>query len=160
MGLGSMGRGSRKGNRLPPFVALTWSVLNSQAYKELPHSAGKVLPYFLGKVKVNHNDPQRHMIDFPFSYREAKNYGFASTTHHRVIAELIRKGFIDPVDKGGLRSGGLTSSFFRLSTRWVDYGTNKFKEIGEWSDFYPSFKKIPNINNGNLQHQKRNKDTK
>ena len=153
-----MDRKYRKGmGKLPPFVPLIWDMLNSKAYKDLPPSAAKALPYFLGKVQVSYNDPQKYLTDFSFSYTEARKYGFANSTHHRIISELIQKGFIDPVDKGGLRGGGLTSSLFRLSKRWVNYGTNKFIDREEWVDFLPRFKKRPNIINGNLQHQKREK---
>src|SRR3989304_8532622 len=106
---------SKRKNKLPPFVPLTWEMLNSEAYKILPHSAAKSLPYFLGKVKTAYNDPQRYLIEFHFSYTEAGKYGFAVSTHHRIISELIEKGFVDPVDKGGLRSGGLSYSLFKLS---------------------------------------------
>jgi hypothetical protein len=47
----------------------------------------------------------------------------------------MKFGFIDPVTKGGLRGSGLTSSMFRLSKRWEDYGTAVFKEI-KWECFY------------------------
>lgn len=138
---GRTSRGRRKqGNKLPPFVPLTWQMLNSKAYQELPYSAGKSLPYFLGKVKVPYRDPQRHSTVFAFSYTEAKRYGFACGTHHRVIRELMGKGFIDPVDKGGLRGGGLSNSLFKLSTRWQKYGTKDFDEIEDWRQFFPKFK--------------------
>jgi hypothetical protein len=126
----------RLGDRLPPFVPLTWEMLNSKAYKDLPSSAGKELPYYLGKVKTAHNDPQKYLIEFSFSYREANRYGFATTTHHRTICELIRKGFLDPCDKGGLRSDGRSYNLFRLSRRWERYGSKDFEEI-EWQAFTP-----------------------
>jgi hypothetical protein len=95
---------SREKNSLPPFVALLWEMLNSWAYKELNSSAAKALLYFLGKFKGVYSDPQRYKLAFPFSYSEAERLGFASSTFSRVIRELVRKGFIDPVDKGGLKS--------------------------------------------------------
>jgi len=129
-----------KGNKLPPFVPLTWQVLNSAAYKALPHSAGKALPYFLGKVKLPYRDPRKNSTAFAFSYTEAKKYGFANATFHRVICELMSKGFIDPVDRGGLRGGGLSNSLFKLSDRWMKYGTQDFEEIEDWRKFFPQFK--------------------
>lgn len=131
-----MGTKKRTGNRLPPFVALTWEILNSKAYKDLPASAGKALPYFLGKVQTSFNDPQRYDIEFSFSYTEATRYGFATTTHHRTICELVGKGFIDPHDKGGLRSNGKSLNLFTLSRRWEQYGKAGFKEM-EWETFLP-----------------------
>lgn len=129
-------RKKRRGNRLPPFVAMTWEMLNSQAYKDLPASAGKELPYFLGKVKTAYDDPQKYLIEFSFSYREALRYGFATTTHHRTICELIAKGFIDPCDKGGLKSDGKGYNLFKLSRRWGKYATKEFQEI-KWQTFLP-----------------------
>src|SRR3990172_3405879 len=90
----------RRGDRLPPFVALTWEILNSKAFKELPYATAKALPYFLGKVKTGFNDTQRYLTNFSFSYSEAKNYGFAFSTFSKVIQSLIAFGFIDPVHKG------------------------------------------------------------
>ena len=130
-----MGKGKR-GNRLPPFVPLTWDMLNSKAYIDLPASAGKALPYFLGKVKCSFNDSQRYLMEFSFSYSEGKRVGFASGTFSNVIKALVRKGFIDPVDKGGLRSDGKSYNIFRLSRRWEKYGNADFKDI-EWECFFP-----------------------
>ena len=145
----------RSSKKLPPFVPLTWDLLNSQAYINLTNSAGKALPYFLGKVKLPHGDPGKHLAEFSFSYTEARQYGFANGTHHRVISELMDKGFIDPVDKGGLKGGGLTSSYFKLSERWRKYGAQDFVKVENWRSFKPRFKNKRNSKNGNLQHQKR-----
>jgi hypothetical protein len=128
----------RNKNRLPPFVALTWEMLNSKAYKDLSHAAGKALPYFLGKVKKSFNDPERYWTDFSFSYREANKLGFATTTHHNVICELMKKGFLEPLKKGGLKSDGKGYNLFKLSKRWEQYGTTDFKEM-EWNTFIQPF---------------------
>lgn len=123
-------------NKLPPFVALTWELLNSEAYKKLPSSPSKALPYFLGKVKTGYNDPAKYLTKFTFTYTEAKRYGFASTTYYRLISNLMCFGFIDPVSKGGLRGDGYSSSCFRLSKRWMGYGTKNFIKTEKWSEFY------------------------
>jgi len=130
-------------------------MLNSQAYKALPFSAAKVLPYFLGKPKFNYNDLQRYREEFPFSYGEAKKHGFAIATHHRGISALIEKGFIDPADKGGLRGLGKSYSLFTLSWRWKEYGKPGFEKI-EWRCFLPKYRsrsktkmETYSINNGN-----------
>lgn len=127
---------SKKKNKLPPFVALPWVILNSRAYKELNFSATKALPYFLGKVREGYRDPQRYLVEFSFSYSEAKRYGFASSTFSKVIQELVGKGFIDPVDKGGLRSDGKSYNLFKLSERWERYGTKEFIHK-DWKSFQP-----------------------
>ena len=130
----------RKNRKFQPFVALPWDLLNSKAYKDLSASAGKALPYFLGKVKVHFNAPERYTVDFSFAYTEAKKYGFANGTHHRNISALMANGFIDPVYKGGKKSFGMSSSLFRLSVRWKGYGTPSFKTI-VWRDILPEFNK-------------------
>ena len=113
-------------NRLPPFVPLPWELLNSRAYKDLKYASAKSLPLFLGKIKESYRDIQRYLIEFSFSYREAKQHGYAPATFSKIIRELVGKGFIDPVDKGGLRSdgkstgsqvGGPGSSFIQVPGR-------------------------------------------
>ena len=131
-----MSRGKKKGNRLPPFVPLIWEILNSRAYKDLPPSNAKALPYFLGKYKGGYNDPQRYLGEFSFSYTEGKKLGFAPATFSKVIQALIRFGFIDPLDKGGLRGDCKSYNLFRLSKRWEEYGMPNFKPL-EWKCFTP-----------------------
>jgi hypothetical protein len=124
--------------KLPPFVPITWEMLNSKAYEVLPHSAAKALPYFLGNKetrKVSFNDPARYDIPFTFLYREAERFGFARRTFHKVITDLMRFGFIDPVTKGGMKGCGFTKSKFKLSRRWKVYGTPQFIESLKWEHF-------------------------
>lgn len=131
--------------RLPPFVPLTWDMLNSEAYKELPASAAKALPYFLGKVKLkNYYDAARYTIPFNFSYPEAMKLGFSKGTHFRTICKLIELGLIDPCKRGGLRGMGYSCSEFRLSLRWIKYGTPEFIESA-WQQFQPKAKAIPKM---------------
>jgi len=131
---------SKKYSRMLAFVALPWELLNSKAYISLPPSSGKTLPYFLGKVKLPFNAPERYTIHFTFSYTEARRLGFSNGTHHRNISELMAKGFIDPVCKGGKRGFGLSSSLFKLSERWKKFGMPDFNEI-IWSEILPEFRK-------------------
>lgn len=157
-------RQHHKKNKLPPFVAIPWDVLNSRAYIDLTPSAAKALPYFLGKIKISFSDPMRYSQEFSFSYKEGKRYGFANGTHFRNICQLMEKGFIDAVCKGGKRGVGLSSSFFKPSQRWRQYGTEDFKLIS-WKDIYPEFKKqkptskveTSNSKNGN-EKDKKNKN--
>lgn len=114
---------------------MPWELVNHKVYIDLTPSAGKALPYFLGKVKVPYNDPQRYSVTFSFSYKEAGRLGFSNTTYYRIICELVEKGFIDPVDKGGLRGCGRSYNLFNLSQRWKHYGTSEFKKIN-WPCFF------------------------
>lgn len=122
------------------FVAMTWKILNSKAYKALPASSAKVLPYFLGKAKdaYHPDDPAHYAIDFPFTYSEAKKYGFGKSTFFKMLRDLIRFGFIDMKMKGGLRSqGGHANTLFRLSKRWENYGLQQPFNEGDWKRYYP-----------------------
>jgi len=92
------------------------------------------MPYFLGKPRLPFNDPAYYSAEFEFSYREARRYGFSNGTFANVIRDLVEKGFINPVEKGGLRGTGGTSNRFRLSLRWKDYGTACFQDIA-WEGF-------------------------
>ena len=131
-----MKRGRKRRNSLPPFVPLLWGVLNSRAYKELPPSAAKALPYFLGKVKRGYYDPERYSDTFALPYSEGERLGFAFATFSKVIQDLVRVGFIDPVDKGGLRGDCKSYNLFRLSRRWEEYGRPNFQAL-EWRCFIP-----------------------
>ena len=133
---GAMSSKRKRRDRLPPFVALSWQILNSQAYIELPPSACKALPYFFGKVKLGFQDAQRYLTEFPFSYREGNRLGFSSATFSKVIQGLVRFGFIDHVDKGGLRSDCRSYNLFKLSRRWENYGKADFVSL-EWKTFLP-----------------------
>ncbi len=116
-------------------------MLNSKAYHHLPFSAAKALPFFLGKVKRNLNDPQRYVDTFPFSYKEGRRYGFAYSTFSTVIQILVASGFIDPVDKGGLRGASKSCNQFKLSQRWEDFGTEKFIS-NNWKCFTPKEREL------------------
>jgi hypothetical protein len=130
------GREAKK-NRLPPFVALPWDILNSEAYRRLPASAAKALPYFLGRdgvKRLSYGDPARYQTAFTFSYREAQRLGFAPKTFSRVVENLFAFGFLDPHQRGGLRGKGLGESEFRLSRRWERFGRPDFQSVS-WKIF-------------------------
>jgi hypothetical protein len=130
----------KKKNKLPPFVALPWELLNSEAYRDLPPSTGKALPYFLGKIKLSWNDPQRYAVVFDLTYDEANRYGFSGGTYSNIIKNLVSFGFIDPVDKGGLRGAGRSNNYFKLSRRWMKYNSRDFEPM-DWKQFVPNVRK-------------------
>ncbi len=132
--LRSLRRRRGQGSKLPPFVPLIWELLNSAAFRKLPFAAAKALPYFLGKVKVSFNDPIRYETPFRLSYPEAKKLGFAAATFSKIIQDLIRFGFIDPKEKGGLRGAGKGYNEFVVSPRWQFYGKPEFEPL-EWKLF-------------------------
>jgi hypothetical protein len=128
----------RKKNRISSFVAFPWQLLNSNAYLALKPSSAKALPYFLGKIKVAFGDPARYETEFAFGYGEALRLGFSAATFHGIICDLIEKGFIDGISKGGLRGAGGTYSLFKLSERWRDYGEPGF-ELLKWQCVEPRY---------------------
>lgn len=132
-------------NKLPPFVAITREMLNSKAYRKLPPSAAKILPHFLDKVRTAYHDPVKYSTTFNFPYSEAKRLGYGKTTFYKILKALMRKGFIDPVSKGGLRGEGYTKSSFTLSQRWEKYGRADFKEV-LWECYSKNFKRVSKVN--------------
>jgi len=131
-----MARRRTKIEKLPPFVASPWELLNSKVCCSLTHSARACLPYWLGKPKARFDRPEYYEKEFVFPYSEAKRYGFAKATFARIILELVEKGFVDPKDKGGLRGDGLSYNHFVLSRRWQRFNTPEFEQVS-WPQFQP-----------------------
>jgi hypothetical protein len=127
-------------------VFVPWQMLNGDAYKALSPSAGKALPLFLGKAKfgkssgIAYGSPEYYRIEFVYSYAEARQQGFASATFFKIIQELVKKGFIDPVVRGGMRGAGLSYTYFTLSLRWIEYGKSGFESI-DFRTFVPKPRK-------------------
>jgi hypothetical protein len=116
------------------FVSLDLTLLNHKAFTSLPFAARAMLPYFYAKVKKPLEDPAKWSTSFPFPYGEANRYGCARRTFFKVLCDLMARGFIDPVSKGGLRGECKTTSTFRLSNRWKDFGLCSFVEV-RWQGF-------------------------
>jgi hypothetical protein len=131
-----MRRQRKKRKRVSGFVMMSWELLNSPAYVGLRHSSAKLLPYFLGKPKINPADPAYYQIDFQFTYKEAERLGFSTSTFSRCLEELMEEGFVDPVWKGGLRGDGKSPNRFRLSRRWRLRGKDLPRV--SWKRFAPS----------------------
>ena len=104
-----------------PFVPLIWKVLVSSAYHDLPPSASKALPFFIGKDgKGSYKFGDEYGGSFVFSYAEAIRLGFARSTFAKVIRDLVAFGFIDMAGYGGLRGTCKSNNKFRLSIRWKE----------------------------------------
>ena len=149
-----MNKKKRNKFKSTPFVALTWELLNSKAFMQLPRSAAKILPYFLGKAKMDFRDPSRYETMFPFTYSEARKYGFSKSTFSMALRDLMKLGFVDPVSKGGLRGTGLTSSMFKLSRRWEDFGKASFKEIS-WECFLGKQGQVQKVKRLTPEHEQK-----
>jgi hypothetical protein len=126
----------RSGGKNKGWVSLWWIMLNSRAYRGLPSSAAKLLPFFLGKIQyMSYEGPEYYKTTFSFTYAEARRQGQGRSTFYKTIKILISFGWIDPVKQGGRRSCGMTDSIFKLSSRWKVYGKPEFKQVKGWPCF-------------------------
>ena len=108
------------------FVAVTFEMINSKAFKELTGSALKSLILCMRKVKT-HNPIDRFQFQFSLTYPEAKKQGIAHSSFSRGMKLLQGLGFVDCVMRGGMRFDGNLPSRYRLSQRWKNYATTNFK---------------------------------
>ena len=110
------------------FVAITFEMIDSKAYKALTGSAIKAFILCMRKVKEKHRT-ERFKVIFSLTYPEANKQGFCDSTFCNAMKKLQKVGFIDCVMKGGLRCDRKTKSAYRLSLRWKAYGTPDFKDL-------------------------------
>ena len=110
------------------FVAITFEMMNSRAYRKLTGAALKALILCMRKVKEM-DRAERFKVIFSLTYSEAKKQGFCDATFWRAMRLLQHVGFIDCHMKGGLRCDRKTPSAYRLSLRWKKYGTPDFEAI-------------------------------
>ncbi len=115
----------KKGKIKGGFVVFTYEMMESPAYRELTGASLKALLLFLRKVKTHHH-LDRYEQQFPLTFAEAKKKGISHSSFSRAITQLIETGFIDCAAKGGLRNEGKSYSYYRLSRRWKDFGTERF----------------------------------
>lgn len=125
-----MARG-KKQNKIPgSFVAITYEMIESKAFKELNSSSLKSLILCMRKVKTY--DPiDRFKLQFSLTYPEANKQGLWDSAFSRGIKQLQQLGFIDCVMKGGMRFQGKANSLYRLSQRWKRYGMPDFQKQHE-----------------------------
>ena len=112
------------------FVAITYEMMDSQAFQELTGTGLKTLILLTRKNKTKH-PIERFKYQFPFTYPEAKKNKIGNASFCRAIKQLQRVGFIDIVIKGGLRGVSKYCNYYRLSQRWKKYGTHEFKNYWE-----------------------------
>jgi len=113
---------------------MTWELLNSKAYIQLNNAARVALIYFIGKPHKTYDSSEFYDIVFSFHYSEAKRLGFPSGTFFKVINELVRHGFLEPMRKGGCYGELRASNNFRMSKRWMRYGYPDFQN-SDWAGF-------------------------
>jgi hypothetical protein len=112
------------------FIAITFEMMDSKAFRAMNQSALKAFIFCMRKVKID--DPiDRFKYQFSLTYPEAKKQGLTDSTFCRGMKQLQDLGFTDCVMKGGLDKGIKKATLYRLSKRWKDYGTPAFKKLHE-----------------------------
>ena len=117
-------------------------LFESEAHKSLTKAQGRIYFYFLlkrkfGSMKGKPGKRSNKIITnnghITFTYAEAERLGFPRPTFRRAIDKLVAVGLID-IDRqgtGGMISGDGEvigeSTFYAISERWQDYGTDRFK---------------------------------
>lgn len=99
----------------PPFVAVFYETLNSEAFKQLSGTATKVFLLMLAKVKVPLNGSARYNEAFAISYTEIGSWGISRCAASRAIKELVDLGLVEVKAKGGLKGCNGTANKYALS---------------------------------------------
>ena len=108
-------------NKLGSFVPLGRPLLSSLAFTSLCSSAKIAYPYFLYDKKNAHEDK----VILTFSQAKKFNVCRSQSTFTKIKKELVKHGFLDPLDPGGLNAPAI----FKVSYRWNRYGYEDFKEL-------------------------------
>jgi len=114
--------GKKKKNKIDGnFVAIEHNLINSEAWKGLK-SRTKWL-YVEFKLRW-YGDNTRNII---LTYKEVKNINImAINTFIEDRKQLIERGFIDVIKRGGLEKQRM---IYGLSDRWKKYGTKDFVKV-------------------------------
>ena len=111
---------SKKKNKIDGnFTFIEHSLVNSEAFKSLNINAKWL--YLEYKLRF-YGDNRKHII---LTYREAKNI-MAIGTFIKARKQLIERGFIDVIKRGGLEKQPI---IYGLSDRWIKYGTKDFVKV-------------------------------
>ena len=107
--------------KLGSFVPLGRPLLKSLAFTSLSSSAKIAYPYFLYDKKNAHEDK----VILTFSQAKKFNICRSQSTFTKIKRDLVKHGFLDPLDGGGLNAPAI----FKISNRWNRYGNEDFKEL-------------------------------
>ena len=103
------------------FVPLPHNLMESEAYKSLKTTAKVAFLYFLRDKKSG------HQTDVTLTCSQAQRYRVCQSpsSFAKAKRQLVKHGFLDPVDGGGLNAPAI----FRLSDRWKHFGTDRFNDV-------------------------------
>ncbi len=102
-----------------PFVKLDNEIIDSKPFQELTIHA----KWLYVEFKKRYNGKNKYNISL--TQKESKAI-MAINTFNKSRNQLIEKGFIDLIRRGGLWK---QCSIFALSERWRKYGTPEFEKI-------------------------------
>jgi len=96
-------------------------LLDSAVFQSLSSIAKVAFMYFRRDKK---NGYQTEVV---LTFPQAKKYGVCGSpsTFDRIKRELVEKGFMDPLEPGGLNQPAI----FELSNRWKWHGKERFKKV-------------------------------
>jgi len=127
-----MANGRRK-FRLKRKVWIEPDMMESEAFRSLSAKAMWVLLRFYqkrtwekGKTSSRHKVTIYQNDGLVFTYAEALAFGISRAQFHRIIIDLVEKGFIEVQYQGG--GVGRDYSRYGLSDGWKKYGTPEFKK--------------------------------
>lgn len=113
------------------YSVIEHNITNSKVWKGLKAHAKWLYMEF--KLRF-HGDNREHII---FTYNEAIKI-MSINTFIRARNQLIERGFIDVIKRGGLEN---QPAIYGLSDRWKKYGTKDFVKV-EIKDILPKIYKI------------------
>jgi len=131
--LRSMANGNKK-FRLKRKAWIEPDMMESEAFRSLSGKGMWVLLRFYqkrtwekGKTSSRRRVTIYQTDGLVFTYVEALEFGISKAQFHRIIKELVEKGFIEVQHQGG--GVGRDYSRYRLSDGWKKYGTPEFEKV-------------------------------
>ena len=99
------------------------NLLLSIAFRDLQPSAAILLLHLLRIDKMlAWKNGDAYAGQFNLTFSEAETLGLARPTVMRAIQDLEKRGFVDVVVRGGLKSQRKSSSVYRISENWRTCG--------------------------------------
>ena len=113
------------------FTPIEDDLLLSRAFLTLPPGAVNLLLLMLRIDKMlAWKEGDSYRGEFNLTFTEAAWLGLSRSTTGKSFKELEKRGFIEVVLKGGLKSNRKTSSIYRIIERWRSFGgLMKLKEL-------------------------------
>jgi hypothetical protein len=126
-----MPRSRKQKHHIPGrYVAMTYHLLESPAYRALKYPSAKLLPLIYkeaaDQLKTIYGTAVFWSGDFTFTYSHAGAHGIAKATFSDVLSDLVGLGFLDCVRRGTMKK---QTTVWRLSQRYQKFGTSAFVKV-------------------------------